>query len=80
MLAGSVVTMVVPTSISMKAAPATRKQLGRERPPLCRRGHGHWLHQGTPSAGNGDGIENLTVADKFWELYPARDEIHARVS
>lgn len=34
--------------------------------------------KGTPWAGD-EGIEPSTIADKFWELYQARDEVRARV-
>ena len=34
--------------------------------------------KGTPFA-NGDGIEPSNIANAFWELYQARDEVHARV-
>jgi len=35
--------------------------------------------KGTPW-GNADSIEPSIVADKFWELYQARDEVRARIS
>ena len=35
--------------------------------------------KGTPTD-SGDAIEGATVANKFWELYQARDEVRARVS
>ena len=35
--------------------------------------------KGTPTD-SGNAIEGATVADKFWELYQARDDVRARVS
>jgi hypothetical protein len=35
--------------------------------------------KGTPYDHAGNVIEGSTVANKFWELYQARDEVRARV-
>jgi NAD(P)-dependent dehydrogenase (short-subunit alcohol dehydrogenase family) len=36
--------------------------------------------KGTPFASGGQGIEASAIADKFWELYRARDEVRARIT
>jgi NAD(P)-dependent dehydrogenase (short-subunit alcohol dehydrogenase family) len=36
--------------------------------------------KGTPWAAAGQGIESSVVANKFWELYQARNEVRARIS
>ena len=36
--------------------------------------------KGTAFAGDGGGIESAAIADKFWNLYQARDEIRDRIA